>query len=93
VTAVGCCPAELTSRCGVDALSFGFGQATVLYQPALAQDFAYRMKQSGQLGPQMCFLSAPWLAHLREGLWLECARQVIQMVRDLASETEVAFSS
>ena len=91
VASVGCSPADLTWRSGVDALSFGgtknglgLGEAIVFFEPDLCQDFAYRMKQSGQLASKMRFLSAPWLAFLQDGLWLERAKHANQMATDLA---------
>jgi threonine aldolase len=91
VASVGRTPADLTWRSGVDALSFGgtknglgLGEAIVFFEPNLAEDFAYRMKQSGQLASKMRFLSAPWLAFLKEGLWLERAKHANQMAKDLA---------
>jgi len=93
VASIGCTPAELTWRSGVDALSFGgtknglgFGEAIIFFEPKLAQDFAYRMKQTGQLASKMRFLSAPWLAFLKDGLWLERAQHANQMAKNLAEK-------
>jgi threonine aldolase len=93
VASVGCSPADLTWRSGVDALSFGgtknglgLGEAIVFFEANLVQDFAYRMKQSGQLASKMRFLSAPWLAFLKDGLWLERARHANQMATSLAEK-------
>jgi threonine aldolase len=104
VASVGCSPADLTWRSGADALSFGgtknglgLGEAIVFFEPNLAPDFAYRMKQSGQLASKMRFLSAPWLAFLKEGLWLERAKHANQMAKNLAEklkrlpETNILF--
>src|SRR5258708_5819180 len=81
LASIRCSPADLTWRAGVDALSFGgtknglgFGEAIVFFEREVAQEFAYRMKQSGQLASKMRFLSAPWLALLKDGLWLERAK-------------------
>jgi threonine aldolase len=93
VASIGCAPAELTWRSGVDALSFGgtknglgFGEAIVFFEPKLAEDFAYRMKQTGQLASKMRFLSAPWLAFLKDGLWLERAQHANLMAKNLAEK-------
>ncbi len=104
VASVGCSPADLTWRSGVDALSFGgtknglgFGEAIVFFEMEVAQEFAYRMKQSGQLASKMRFLSAPWLALLKDGLWLERAKHANRMAKNLADkvkrlpETKVLF--
>jgi threonine aldolase len=93
VATVGCSPADLTWRSGVDALSFGgtknglgFGEAIVFFEMEVAQEFAYRMKQSGQLASKMRFLSAPWLALLKGGLWLERAKHANLMAKNLADK-------
>jgi threonine aldolase len=93
VASIGCSPADLTWRSGVDVLSFGgtknglgFGEAIVFFEREVAQEFAYRMKQSGQLASKMRFLSAPWLALLKDGLWLERAKHANRMAKNLADE-------
>jgi len=93
VASLGCSPADLTWRSGVDALSFGgtknglgFGEAIVFFEMEVAQEFAYRMKQSGQLASKMRFLSAPWLALLKGGLWLERAKHANLMAKNLADK-------
>jgi threonine aldolase len=95
VASIGCSPADLTWRSGVDALSFGgtknglgFGEAIVFFEKEFGQEFAYRMKQSGQLASKMRFLSAPWLALLKDGLWLERAREANRMAKRLADKLE-----
>jgi Threonine aldolase len=93
VASVSCSPADLTWRSGVDALSFGgtknglgFGEAIVFFEMRIAQEFAYRMKQSGQLASKMRFLSVPWLALLKDGLWLERAQHANRMAKNLADK-------
>jgi threonine aldolase len=86
VASIGCTPADLTWRAGVDVLSFGgtknglgFGEAIVFFEPSAAASFEYRLKQSGQLASKMRFLAAPWLGYLKAGLWLERAEQANRM--------------
>ena len=74
----GCAPADLTCRAGVDVLTFGgtkaglaFGEAIVFFRPELAQDFEYRLKQSGHLASKMRFISAQWLGLLGSDRWLQ----------------------
>jgi threonine aldolase len=95
--ALGCDPAELTWRVGVDVLCFGgtkngmaVGEAVIFFDPALAQDFDYRCKQAGQLASKMRFLSAPWIGLLDSGAWLrnarhanDCAERFTSRVADL----------
>ena len=90
VASVGCSPADLTWRAGVDVLSFGgtknglgFGEAIVFFDPSSAADFEYRLKQTGQLASKMRFLSAPWLGYLKDGLWLARARHANLMAERL----------
>lgn len=81
-------PAEITWRAGVDVLCFGgtknglpVGESVVFFDKALAQDFAYRVKQAGQLSSKMRFISAPWLGLLENDVWLRNARHANAMAR------------
>ena len=78
---LGCSPAELTWRAGIDVLSFGgtknglgSSEAVVFFHSELAQEFEYRWKQAGQVASKMRFLSAPWIGFLETGAWLRNAR-------------------
>ena len=69
--ALGCSFREMTTDCGVDALSFGgtkngliMGESCVLLNPALDVDMKYRRKQMTQLGSKMRFVAAQMLAYL-----------------------------
>jgi threonine aldolase len=80
VAALGCPPADLTWRAGVDVLCFGgtkngmaVGEAVVFFDRSLSAEFAYRCKQAGQLASKMRFLAAPWVGMLRDGAWLRHA--------------------
>ena len=88
VAALGVHPAEITWRAGVDVLCFGgtknglpVGESVVFFDKALAQDFAYRVKQAGQLSSKMRFISAPWLGLLENDVWLCNARHANEMAR------------
>jgi threonine aldolase len=99
-----CRPAELTWQAGVDVLCFGgtkngmaVGEAIVFFNTALAEDFAYRCKQAGQLASKMRFLAAPWIAMFESGTWLKnaahgnlCARRLAGKVGTLP-QVEVMF--
>ncbi len=81
VASLGCHPAELSWRAGVDVLCFGgakngmaVGEAVVFFNQELAEEFDYRCKQAGQLASKMRFLAAPWIGMLQTGAWLERAR-------------------
>ena len=75
--ALGCSPADLSWRSGVDVLCFGgtkngmaVGEAVIFFDKALATDFDYRCKQAGQLASKMRCLAAPWVGMLKSGSWL-----------------------
>lgn len=81
VASLGCHPADITWRAGVDVLCLGgakngmaLGEAVLFFNHTLAEEFDYRCKQAGQLASKMRFLSAPWIGMLRSGSWLERAR-------------------
>ncbi|MDD2050286.1 low specificity L-threonine aldolase [Pseudomonas putida] len=94
---LGCSPAELTWKAGVDVLCFGgtkngmaVGEAILFFNRKLAEDFDYRCKQAGQLASKMRFLSAPWVGLLETGAWLKygthanrCAQLLSELVSDV----------
>jgi len=84
-------PKELTWRAGVDVLTFGgtkngmpMGEAVVFFDKPLADEFAYRCKQAGQLASKMRYLSAPWLGLLKDGAILKHAGHANACARKLA---------
>jgi len=88
---LGLTPAELTWRAGVDVLSFGGtkngmlnAEAVVFFNRGLAHDFAYRVKQGGQLASKQRFAAAQWCAMLEDGAWLRHAAQANATARRLA---------
>ncbi len=90
VAALGCHPSEITWRAGVDVLCFGgtknglpIGEAVVFFDRALSEDFAYRVKQAGQLASKMRFISAPWVGLLENDVWLRNARHANAMAQHL----------
>ena len=81
VAALGVAPKEITWKTGVDVLCFGgtkngmaVGEAVVFFKKHLAEEFAYRCKQAGQLASKMRFLAAPWVGLLSTGAWLRNAQ-------------------
>jgi threonine aldolase len=91
LVALGCRPAEITWRAGVDALAFGAtkngalaAEAVVLFKPELAETFAYRRKRGGHLFSKMRFLSAQLDAYLADDLWLANARHANAQAARLA---------
>jgi len=102
--AVGCTPAELSWKSGIDVLCVGgtkngmaVGEAILFFDKKLAVDFDYRCKQAGQLASKMRFLAAPWVGMLENGAWLRnaahanrCAQYFSQQVQGIAG-VKLAF--
>ncbi len=81
VAHLGCVPADISWRAGVDVLSFGFvkngglsSEALIFFKPELAQGFVERRKRAGHLQSKGRFNAAQLLALLDGGLWLENGR-------------------
>ena len=92
LVSLGCTPAEMTWRAGVDVLSFGAtkngaiaAEAVIFFQPELAETFAYRRKRSGHLFAKMRFLSAQLEAYITDNLWLRNATHANLMAAKLAN--------
>ncbi len=90
VASLGCAPAEVVKH--VDILSFGgtkagamLAEASVIFNPVLAESFAYIHKRGGQLPSKTRYVSAQLQALLDNGLWLELgahANAMAQRLRD-----------
>lgn len=79
---LGCTPAAMTWRAGVDILSFGAtkngalaAEAIVVFDRTLVRGLAERRKQGGHLLSKHRFLSAQLAAYLADDLWLRNARR------------------
>ncbi|RDV07784.1 low specificity L-threonine aldolase [Sphingorhabdus pulchriflava] len=96
VATLGCTPADVTSRAGVDVLSFGFvknggmnAEALVYFDPAMADEARYRRKRAGHLLSKGRFLAAQLLAFIDQDLWLDNARAAnaaAQIIAEAAPE-------
>lgn len=91
LVSLGCSPAEMTWRAGVDAVSFGgtknglLGvEAVVIFDPAHAWEFELRRKRGAHLFSKHRYLSAQMDAYLTDDLWLEMARSANDATRRLA---------
>lgn len=100
VAALGCHPADITWKAGVDALSFGAtkngamaAEAVILFDQSLGREAAHRHKRAGQLLSKQRFLSAQLAAYIKHDLWLTNARhangQIKKLVQMLSSIEEV----
>lgn len=85
-------PADITWRAGVDVLCFGgtkngllATEAVVFFNRALAAEFDYRVKQSGQLASKMRFAGVQWAAVLSDGAWLRHGAHANRQAGALAS--------
>ena len=99
VAALGCKPADITWRAGVDLLSFGAtkngaiaAEAIVCFDPARAEEIGRRRKRSGHLFSKGRFVAAQLLAYLDNDLWLKLARQSNAMAARLG-EAALPFLS
>ena len=88
VAAIGCDPADLTWRAGVDVLCLGGtkngllgGEAIIFFDRSLSHEFVSRCKQSGHLLSKMRFLGAQWVGLLQDGAWLRYAAHTNRMAR------------
>ena len=97
VAHLGCAPADISWRAGVDVLCFGgvknglaAGEAILFFDKGLAEEFEWRIKQGGQLNSKMRLVSAPWLGLLENDTWLKNARQANAMARRLADGVSAA---
>ncbi len=89
--ASGLSPEEMITRTGVDVISFGGtknglmnGEAVVFLNPELAKNFQYVRKQSMQLASKMRYISAQFIAHFKDDLWLKTAEHANKMASLLA---------
>ena len=89
---LGCTPAEMTWKAGIDVLSFGgtknglMGvEAVILFKPDLAWEFELRRKRGGHLFSKHRFLSAQMEAYLTKGLWLNLAQKANRAADRLAA--------
>ncbi|MGH8850392.1 MAG: threonine aldolase family protein [Casimicrobiaceae bacterium] len=88
---LGCQPAEMSWRAGVDVLSFGAtkngamaADAVLVFDPALAAGLRMRQKRGGLILSKHRFLSIQLDAYLTDGLWLELARAANARAAELA---------
>lgn len=90
VVALGCRPADITWRAGVDVVSLGgtkngalAAEAVIFFDPALAASVGYRRKRGGHLLSKMRFCSAQLGALLTDGLWLRHAARANRLAARL----------
>ena len=91
LAALGCSPAEMSWRAGVDVLSFGAtkngamnAEAVVVFDPAVAATVPYLMKRGGQVLSKARYVSAQLERYLADDRWLQRARAANDHARRLA---------
>jgi len=93
VAALGCAPADITWRAGVDVLSFGATkngclavEAVVLFNPSpeRADRLNHLHKRAGQLYSKMRFFSAQLDTYVSDGNWLAWAANANRQAKRLA---------
>ena len=89
--ALGCAPAELSWKAGVDILCLGAtkngamaAEAVILFDPKHAWEFELRRKRAGHLFSKMRFLAAQFEAMMRDDLWLKLAARANATAAHLA---------
>jgi len=92
LVSIGCTPADMTWRSGVDILSFGgtkngcwCAEALVVLNPELGRDLPFIRKRAAQLFSKSRFVSAQFDAYLEGDLWLSSARHANAMATSLAA--------
>lgn len=102
VASLGCTPAEMTWKSGIDAVTFGgtknglLGvEACVIFDPSRAQEFSIRRKRGGHLFSKHRYLTAQMQAYLADSLWLDMATtanlRCTQLAKGLAENDAVSF--
>jgi threonine aldolase len=80
LVSLGCTPAEMSWKAGIDVLSFGATkngalgcEAVIFFDPARAASMPYLRKRSGHTLSKGRFLGAQMAAYLENGHWLDLA--------------------
>tara|TARA_R110000868_G_scaffold144412_4_gene363621 strand:+ start:13662 stop:14681 length:1020 start_codon:yes stop_codon:yes gene_type:complete len=94
LVSLGCSPAELTWKAGVDVLCFGatkngaLGAEAIILFPSVMDRFEelqVRQKRGGHMAPKIRFMAAQFEAWLADDLWLTLARTANERAASLAA--------
>ncbi len=95
LVSIGCTPADMTWKAGVDLLSFGAtkngamgAEALIVFDPDKAAELGRRRKRGGHLLSKMRYVSVQLEAYLTHDLWLTLARQANDMAKRLCQGLE-----
>lgn len=97
IAALGCSPADMTWRAGVDVVSFGAtkngamnAEAVVVFDEAVAAALPYLMKRGGQVLSKARYVSAQLERYLADDRWLQRAHAANEHARSLAGRLRAA---
>lgn len=104
IAALGCSPAEMTWKAGIDAVSFGGTkngcvgvEAVIFFDPAHAWEFELRRKRGAHLPSKHRYLSAQMNAYLTDDVWRTTARAAnaacARLVAGLRALPDVTFQN
>ena len=92
VVFLGCSPADVTWRAGVDVLSFGAtkngalaAEAVVFFDLSLVRDFELRRKRAGHLISKSRYVSAQLVAYVATGVWQRNATRANALARKIGA--------
>lgn len=95
VAHLGCTPAQVTWKAGVDILSFGatkngglLSDAIVVFSPEVAPQIDFHLRRAGLVWSKMRYASAQLMAYVEDGLWLKLARQANDGASRVAAELQ-----
>lgn len=95
VAALGCTPAEMTWKAGIDMVSFGAtkngcwcAEALIFFDPDKARAMPHLRKRAGHLFSKSRFIAAQFEAYLANGLWLDLAAHANAMGATIAKAVE-----
>ena len=84
---LGCTPAQMTWKVGVDIVSFGAtkngtmaSEAIVVFNKSLSKELGFRRKRGGHLHSKMRLLSSQMKAYLTDDLWRKNAEHANAMM-------------
>lgn len=97
LVSLGCTPAEMTWKSGVDLVSFGgtkngcwCAEALVVLNPEIGRDLPFLRKRAAQLFSKSRFVAAQFDAYFANDLWLESARHANRMAQALADAIDAS---
>lgn len=95
IVSLGCSPAQVTWRAGVDVLSLGvtkngglLSDAIIVFTPKVATNIGFHLRRAGMVWSKMRFASAQVIAYVEDDLWLRLARKANHAATEIATQIE-----